>query len=116
MLAATDLHVDYAENMEWYKRLDSQAHRRDVLAVSGDVSDELGALEEALGCLASKFGAVFYTPGNHELWIRERDRWGCLPGVRRAHSRRHSFHGPSPTAPLLTTRCWQGRRHHGLAC
>lgn len=25
--------------------------------------------------LASKFGAVFYCPGNHELWVRERDRW-----------------------------------------
>lgn len=51
------------------------ALRHDVLVVSGDVSDELAALEAALGTLASRFGAVFYTPGNHELWVRERDRW-----------------------------------------
>jgi hypothetical protein len=52
--------------------------------VSGDVSDELGAVEEALGCLASKFGAVFYTPGNHELWIRERDR---AAGIMDSHAK-----------------------------
>lgn len=82
VLAVTDLHVDYAENMAWCERLDGQAFRHDVLAVSGDVSDELGALEQALGCLASKFAAVFYTPGNHELWIREKDRASGLMDSR----------------------------------
>ncbi|KAI7841790.1 hypothetical protein COHA_004514 [Chlorella ohadii] len=34
----------------------------------------MAALETALATLKSKFGHVFYVPGNHELWIRERDR------------------------------------------
>ncbi|KAL4428836.1 hypothetical protein ABPG77_005274 [Micractinium sp. CCAP 211/92] len=72
VLAVTDLHVDYGENMRWCEALPRS--RSDVLVVSGDVSDELAALEAALGMLASKFGAVFYCPGNHELWVRERDR------------------------------------------
>ncbi len=28
---------------------------------------------QALEALASKFGWVLYTPGNHELWLRQRD-------------------------------------------
>ena len=47
------------------------------MVVSGDVSDELGALEQALGCLAAKFAAVFYCVGNHELWVRKKDRRGA---------------------------------------
>ncbi len=53
--------------------------REYVLLVSGDVSDELGALEQALACLAAKFAAVFYCVGNHELWIRKKDRLDALP-------------------------------------
>ena len=56
--------------------------RRDVLIVSGDVSESLPALEEALTVLTARFGAVFYTPGNHELWVRERDRCACFPVLR----------------------------------
>ena len=47
-----------------------------MLIVSGDVSDELSSLEEALSTLAAKFAFVFYVPGNHELWCRESDRCG----------------------------------------
>lgn len=39
MLAVTDLHVDYEENMRWCEALPPR--RRDVLVVSGDASDEL---------------------------------------------------------------------------
>ncbi|PSC74940.1 Metallo-dependent [Micractinium conductrix] len=74
VLTVTDLHVEYAENLEFCKAIDGDAHRRDVLIVSGDVSESLPALEEALTVLTARFGAVFYTPGNHELWVRERDR------------------------------------------
>jgi 3',5'-cyclic AMP phosphodiesterase CpdA len=53
-----------------------------VLIVSGDVSDELPSLEEALSTLAGKFAHLFYVPGNHELWCRESDR--CVRRFARA--------------------------------
>lgn len=42
------------------------AHRDDVLIVCGDVSDEMAALETALATLKSKFGHVFYVPGQRQ--------------------------------------------------
>ncbi|GAB4819405.1 hypothetical protein N2152v2_006451 [Parachlorella kessleri] len=71
--AATDVHADYARNMQWCKELSATQHRHDALIVAGDVSDDLGLLEEALSALAGKFGWVFFTPGNHELWLRRGD-------------------------------------------
>ena len=83
---ATDLHVDYAANMQWCERVAAAASRRrlrnsngdngdnDVLLLCGDVSDELGTLEAALRLLAARFRHLFYIPGNHELWVREADR------------------------------------------
>ena len=53
-----------------------------MLIVSGDVSDDLPSLEEALVTLAGKFAHIFYVPGNHELWCRESDRCGWQGGLR----------------------------------
>lgn len=41
--------------------------------MAGDVCDDLGLLEDTLALLRRRFGAVFYTPGNHECWLRSGD-------------------------------------------
>jgi predicted phosphodiesterase len=69
--AVSDIHTNYALNMEWARSLASEpAYRRDVLLLAGDVSDKLDLLRETLEVLASSFGAVFFVPGNHDMWCR----------------------------------------------
>ena len=38
VLAVSDIHVDYEENLAWVRSLSSGVYRRDVLLVAGDVS------------------------------------------------------------------------------
>lgn len=40
----------------------------DALILAGDISHHLDIVEATLQLLSSKFKAVFYTPGNHDLW------------------------------------------------
>jgi len=68
--AISDLHVDYAENMEWVRSFADAggAHQRDALIVAGDVSDDLALLQAALEILCAGFYSVHFCPGNHDLW------------------------------------------------
>ena len=102
--------------------------RNDVLIVSGDVSDELPALEEALSTLAGKFAHLFYVPGNHELWCRESDRHvrrtaGLLaavwPGVKSGACREwgacHDALGPLPDGePAQILNACRPVQHHSF--
>ena len=81
--AISDIHVDYAENLVWIEKLSDAAFQGDVLVVAGDVTDKLDLFRRAMGALAAKFGRVFFTPGNHDLWLRK------------------SFGKPTPSAPSL---------------
>lgn len=73
--AVSDLHTDYAINMNlWARGMDSTNTQKDVLLLAGDVCDDLATLEETLALLCAKFQHVFYVVGNHELWVRESDR------------------------------------------
>jgi predicted phosphodiesterase len=72
--AISDVHVDYAPNMDWLRRLASGGHRNDALLLAGDVTDDIGRLEEVFRIVGDGFGQVFFVPGNHELWVR-RGRW-----------------------------------------
>lgn len=74
IFAVSDLHTDYSENLDWCFKIDGQEHQNDILLVAGDVSDNLERLEATLSALNARFGAVFYTPGNHELWVRSSER------------------------------------------
>eukprot|EP00967_Tisochrysis_lutea_P102484 scaffold154328_cov32-Tisochrysis_lutea.AAC.1 len=57
--------------MDWVRTLASEpAYARDVLLLAGDVSDRMDTLHETLALLAGSFGAVFFCPGNHDLWCR----------------------------------------------
>ncbi len=45
-------------------------YRNDTLIVAGDISDRLEIIRETLSLLRSKFRHLLFTPGNHELWVR----------------------------------------------
>eukprot|EP00854_Cymbomonas_tetramitiformis_P012983 gene12983-15345_t len=66
--AISDLHVDSKVNRDWVNSLPAQDHLEDALIVAGDVATNLEVLESTLVALLEKFGAVWFCPGNHELW------------------------------------------------
>jgi hypothetical protein len=70
VFATSDLHTDYKENFRWLAELSDRAYRDDALIVAGDVSDRLEVIRETLLLLRSKFRHLLFTPGNHELWVR----------------------------------------------
>ena len=70
VFATSDLHTDYKENFLWLTELSDTAYRNDTLIVAGDVSDRLEIIRQTLLLLRSKFRHVLFTPGNHELWVR----------------------------------------------
>jgi len=75
VFAVTDIHVDKDANAEWLRQLSRRGDFiNDVLIVCGDVADEITVLSDALEILASTFGTVFFMPGNHDLWVRGRER------------------------------------------
>ncbi|KAL4446687.1 hypothetical protein ABPG77_007931 [Micractinium sp. CCAP 211/92] len=87
--AVSDIHTDYADNMEWLRQLTQQAKAgsatgsasgpsgpfsEDVLLVAGDVSDSPETLQTTLEICVSAFRHVFFVPGNHDLWVRRNER------------------------------------------
>ena len=69
VFAVSDLHLDDKSNEEWANLIDSARFQDDVLIVAGNVADKLEDLVRCLKVLCSKFRRVFFTPGNHELWL-----------------------------------------------
>ena len=73
VFALSDLHVDFADNMQQMMSLSDHEYADDVLLVAGDVSDRISRLSQLLGSLKRKFRKVAFVPGNHELWLRDDD-------------------------------------------
>ncbi len=69
VLAISDIHVDYPENMKWVQNLSDSDYIEDVLILAGDVTDETSLLEKCFRSLVKKFSVVMFVPGNHELWV-----------------------------------------------
>ncbi|XP_059647238.1 uncharacterized protein LOC132293683 isoform X1 [Cornus florida] len=69
----SDLHTDYSENMTWVKGLSTIEHKKDVLLVAGDVAETYNYFVLTMSLLKDRFDNVFYVPGNHDLWCREKD-------------------------------------------
>jgi len=73
VFAVSDIHVDYAENLEWILALDEKEYADDILILAGDVTDKMALLEQVFVSLAASLRAVLFVPGNHELWVQEAD-------------------------------------------
>lgn len=72
IFAVSDLHADYRENRELLGKLPRRDFSEDALLVAGDIADRIEVIEDTLALLGSRFARVFYVPGNHELWVRDR--------------------------------------------
>jgi len=71
VFAISDLHVDYAENLDWIEGALNHSHEQDILILAGDVSDDLELLQRVFSLLTEKFHKLLFVPGNHELWLRD---------------------------------------------
>jgi predicted phosphodiesterase len=69
IFAISDLHVDFAVNLEQVESLSRSDYRRDTLIIAGDASHRLDRVEAALTALVERFSQVFFTFGNHDLWV-----------------------------------------------
>ena len=75
LFGLSDLHVDYAANLDTVKSLErppGDGHL--ALIIAGDVTHNRTTLRDALLALRSTFDDVFYVPGNHEAWVTSTDR------------------------------------------
>jgi predicted phosphodiesterase len=70
ILTISDLHTDFRENWHLVEQISSTLYHDDILIVAGDIADNLEIIKRTLSLLRSKFKMVCYTPGNHELWVR----------------------------------------------
>ncbi len=71
VFAVSDIHIDYDENFEWFNNLSLSDYKEDILILAGDVSDRIPLFVKGLEILRRRFARVLYTPGNHDLWIRQ---------------------------------------------
>jgi 3',5'-cyclic AMP phosphodiesterase CpdA len=72
LLAVSDLHVRHPDNRTVLDGLRPTSDG-DWLIVAGDVAEQVGDVEWALGLLRERFARVLWVPGNHELWTRTKD-------------------------------------------
>jgi predicted phosphodiesterase len=70
ILAISDLHTDFRDNWRLVEQISESSYKDDVLIVAGDIADQARVIERTLALLRSRFKMVFFTPGNHELWVR----------------------------------------------
>jgi len=70
VFALSDLHADYAENLDWILQISKVDYQHDILVLAGDVSDDLAVLARVFSALRARFAEVQFVPGNHELWVQ----------------------------------------------
>lgn len=54
--------------------LSDSAYKDDVLILAGDISDDQAVLRSTFQLTVRKFKHVFFVPGNHDLWVRRKER------------------------------------------
>lgn len=58
------------QNFEWIAGLSTTEYQRDALIIAGDVAHKNDIVDNTLQLCVERFAAVFYCPGNHDLWVR----------------------------------------------
>ena len=71
VFAISDLHTDFVENRKLVEQLPVSSYQNDILIVAGDIADQTEVIKRTLALLRSRFRMIFFTPGNHELWVRD---------------------------------------------
>lgn len=71
LVAISDVHTDFRENLLMLEQLSDIRYQDDILLLAGDISHRYTLIRSTLALLRTKFRAVFYVPGNHELWVRQ---------------------------------------------
>ena len=66
----SDLHVDYPANLQWVADLSRLDYQADILLMPGDISADPALQRQTLVALRACFAAVFFVPGNHDVWVR----------------------------------------------
>jgi 3',5'-cyclic AMP phosphodiesterase CpdA len=54
--------------------LSDLAYQKDCLILAGDISDDQAILRTTFQLMRKKFQHVFFVPGNHDLWVRRKER------------------------------------------
>ncbi|KAH8043739.1 methyltransferase [Aureococcus anophagefferens] len=123
---SSDLHTDMARTATGSRHPSPRAAdgAKHCVVVAGDVATKLDAVEATLRALTASYDAVFYVPGNHELWSSLR-RGLRLARARQAADAQGSFGGGvadamlrlngaqrrrQPTAPVVTCSHFLPRR------
>lgn len=86
VLCISDLHVDHAENMQWLANRTTPVEasssfdvggkgltKSDLLVVAGDISHDMGRIEEALMYLLRTGASILFVAGNHEAWLHSQE-------------------------------------------
>lgn len=68
----SDLHVDYSGNLDHVLAFNDPNYADSALIFAGDASDNIDTLSMTLKHFTHIFKYVFFVPGNHELWVRDR--------------------------------------------
>eukprot|EP00930_Biecheleria_cincta_P072010 TRINITY_DN59452_c0_g1_i1.p1 TRINITY_DN59452_c0_g1~~TRINITY_DN59452_c0_g1_i1.p1 ORF type:complete len:876 (+),score=154.69 TRINITY_DN59452_c0_g1_i1:26-2629(+) len=72
VFAISDVHIDHTEGHKaWAEGLSNKEYKNDVLIVAGDLGDTMNSIRVGLSIFKKKFRRVFYTPGNHDMWVRQ---------------------------------------------
>lgn len=65
----SDVHFDHPLADLWLYKISKTRFQEDVLIVAGDCAEHLAKLKLCLKHLRARFRRVFFTPGNHDLWV-----------------------------------------------
>lgn len=71
IFAISDIHVDFAANMDWVKSLSKSEYKNDMLILAGDISDKIDQIKFVFEHLKKIFSQILYIPGNHDLWVND---------------------------------------------
>ena len=71
LLAISDLHLAVPQNRAAFSALPKNPE--DWLIVAGDLCENVDLFAAALEFLAKRFARVIWVPGNHELWLTDRE-------------------------------------------
>jgi len=72
LFAISDLHLDHRGNREAIETLDG--YQQDWLILCGDIAATIEQLENCLAVLSKKFAQLIWVPGNHDLWLTQKDQ------------------------------------------